>query len=316
MRKYINSKELEIKVLTMYNEGKLDSEIEKELGFPECTVFNFRKSRGLPTNKGKQADRKSKEIRKLVELGKTAKEISEKLGIGTSALREYCRRNGMLDLRRFKKTINFKYSKRQLSILCGILMGDGNIYCNKGVNTSAYRFIVRHGPKQLLYSHYIYNCFSDINCKIRKVYIKGHILNNKVINPQYQSEVRLNTSNYLKMFHNEFYIEDKKVIPFSLLNKYYTKEALAFHFMDDGSKVCSNGKIEGFILSMQSFSVEEVEYFKWFIFGRFHLQATVILQNGMPILRISKTSVNTFINLVKPYIIDSLKYKISPFKTS
>lgn len=36
----------------------------------------------------------------------------------------------------------------------------------------------------------------------------------------------------------------------------------------------------------------------------------------MPILKIRKNSVNTFINIVKPYIIDSLKYKICPNKTS
>lgn len=315
MKKYINNKELEEEVLAMYNDGRLDSEIEKELGFPPCTIYNFRKRKGLPTNRGRQADIKSEEIKRLVKLGKTAKEISEKIGIGTSAFREYCRRNGMLDLRRFKKIMNFKYSKRQLSILCGILMGDGTLYCDKGVRKNTYRFIVRHGPKQILYSYYIYHCLSNINCKIRKIFIKGHSLNGKIIAPQYQTEVRLNTSNYLRILHNEFYPNGKKIIPFTLLNKYYTRESLAFHFMDDGSKSCHNGKINGFILSMQGFSKEEIEHFKWFILGKFHLQSTVTLQNELPILRISNSSVNTFINLIKPYIIDSLKYKISPSKT-
>lgn len=223
----------------------------------------------------------------------------------------------MLDLRRFKKRKIFKFSNRQISILCGMLLGDGTMEFSKTAKNPSYRFSVRHGPKQLLYSHYIYNCFSNTNCKIKKVFIKENTLNGKIIKAQYQSEVRIPTNPYLKELYSYFYPQGKKIIPFSLLNKYYTKEALAFHFMDDGSKNCdSNGNIQGFVFSMQSFSLKEVEHFKWFILGRFKLKSAIYIQNGKPILRIQKESVNTFINLVKPYIIESLKYKISPCKTS
>jgi len=314
--KYINTEAIKQKVLTMYNTGKLDVEIEKKLKFPPGTIYNYRKKHNLPSNRGKQAEKNSKLIANLIRKGYTAKEISKITKINTYTLREYFRRNNMLELRNVKRKIgtHYVFSKRQLTILCGILLGDGTLYCQN----KTCRFIVRHGPKQKRYSEYIYYCFLHTNCSIKCISIKNNILNNKLIKEQQQSEVRINSSKKLTELKAIFYKNNKKIIPFDFLNKYYTKEALAFHFMDDGSKTINQntGEINGFIFSMQSFTIKEVENFSYFLLGRFNLISNVYLQNNMPILKIKKCSVNTFINIVKPYIIDSLKYKICPNKTS
>lgn len=312
-KKYEITDTIKDTIIQMYNRGSLDSEISQAVNLPSSSIYLFRKKNNMPSNYGRVPDKNKEKIMNLVKMELSMKNISKRTNIGLSSLREFFRRNRLLDLRKHRDKKKYKVGNREKSILCGILLGDGTIY---KYNEDYFKFTVRHGPKQKLYSEYIYNQLRHLPTRIKSIKIKDSTINGKPVNSQIQSEVTIIKCSFLKDLYNNFYINHKKVIPLEFIVKYYNAEALSFHFMDDGSKCCdSTGKINGFILSTNSFTKEEIENFSLFLLGRFSLYSSVVNSNGKYVLRIKSKSVSRFINLIKPYIIDSLKYKISSFKT-
>lgn len=313
-RKYEITPKMESTIIQMYNKGCLDIEISRTLNIPSSSIYFYRKKHNMPSNYGKRADKNKEKIFNLMRMGCSMAQISERTGIGKSALREFFRRNGLLDLRKYRRKKVYKLGKREKSIFCGILLGDGTLY--KNPNGKSVRFAVRHGPKQKGYSEYIYYQFQHLPATIKGIKIKPNCIDGKYIKGQLQSEVRINGLDFFQSMLDSFYKNGKKIIPLDFISEYYNAEALAFHFMDDGSKSCdSNGKINAFLLSTNAFSEEEISKFSLFLLGRFGLYSTVIKTSSGPLLRIKSNSVQRFINIVKPYIIDSLTYKISSSKT-
>ena len=203
-----------------------------------------------------------------------------------------------------------------MSIIIGILLGDATLYVNKSSKNNNATLVIRHSLKQKIYTEYLYSCLKSLNPKIKLVKIKGHILNSKEIKDSYQVELKTPVFKELTILKKQIYPNGVKIINFNLLNTYYNAEALSIHFMDDGSKcVDSKGKINGFILSTQCFTIEELTRFSYFLLGRFGLYNSIIRQNTRYVIRISSRSVAKFISLVKPYITTDLLYKISSSKT-
>ena len=203
-----------------------------------------------------------------------------------------------------------------MSIIIGTLLGDATLYVNKSSKNNNATLVIRHSLKQKIYTEYLYSCLKSLNPRIKLVKIKGHILNSKEIKDSYQVELKTPVFKELTILKKQVYPDGVKIINFNLLSTYYNAEALSIHFMDDGSKcVDSKGKINGFILSTQCFTIEELTRFSYFLLGRFNLYNSIIRQNTRYVIRISSRSVAKFISLVKPYITTDLLYKISSSKT-
>lgn len=300
-------------IIDLYNQGYSDTQIARKLDTTSGVIYNFRKVRKLPSNKGNKVLKKSKLFWELCRKKTPVKEIAKALEVSEWCIYDFLHKNN-IGLRNFKRP-KYKIGKRERSIIVGILLGDGTIYLPDGKTTDA-RMMIRHGKKQKEYSKYIFECFRSLNVRISTVKLKGHILNGKEIKPSRQIEVTLGAHEFLTELRNAFYPNGKKIINFDYLSKYYNPEALAFHFMDDGSAIFSDGKVESFVLCTDCFSKNEVIKLAGFIEGRFGLNCTVHDSNSGPRIRIKKSSVNRFIQIIKPYICDSLLYKIGLSKIS
>lgn len=297
-------------IIELYNKGFLDTQIAAKLGTNSNVIYNFRRTNNLPSNKGNLVLKKSDLFWKLCRKKTPVKEIAKQLGVSEWTIYDFLHRNniGFSDF----KVQKYKIGKREKSIIIGILLGNGCLSKKKSNNNQSASFVIRHGEKQKLYSEYIYECFRSLLPRIYNVKLKEHRLNNYIISPTVQSEVKLNTHPFLTELYNAFYGTDKKIINFDYLTKYYNKEALAFHFMDDGGTKYNpfNNKIEGFVLCTDSFTIDDVRTFTGFLRGRFNLKCKLTMQNGRPRVYIQKASVNRFIQIVKPYMCESMQYKI------
>ena len=67
-------------------------------------------------------------------------------------------------------------------------------------------------------------------------------------------------------------------------------------------KICGTYKI-----ATNCFTISELQKFQYFLLTKFNLKTTLHKDNG---IYIRKESANTFKELVFPYIIDSMKYKL------
>ena len=268
-----------------------------------------------PYNNRKTVAKNGELILTYFRQGVPIKRISSLLNIGVWSIREYLRKKGLVGLHS-KISTTKHIGKREMSIIIGTLLGDATLYVNKSSKNNNATLIIRHSLQQKIYTEYLYSCLKSLNPKIKLVKIKGHILNSKEIKNSYQVELKTPVFKELTILKKQVYPDGVKIINFNLLSTYYNAEALSVHFMDDGSKcVDSKGKINGFILSTQCFTIEELTRFSYFLLGRFGLYNSIIRQNTGYVIRISSRSVAKFISLVKPYITTDLLYKISSSKT-
>lgn len=111
----------------------------------------------------------------------------------------------------------------------------------------------------------------------------------------------------LTAYHSLFYIDGKKVVPQSIGKLLNSAISLAVWFMDDGTK----GPANGYTFNTQNFSREESETLVRVLKRNFGLEYVSIHRDKKYFRIYLKTnSVSHFENLIRPYLIPSMLYKL------
>jgi hypothetical protein len=122
---------------------------------------------------------------------------------------------------------------------------------------------------------------------------------------------------YLHHLYNDFYSNGVKIVRLNVLRR-LTPLSLAVWYMDDGSIVYQKDTIYGCRLYTNGFSIEEnqviVDYMKesWGIIFNVLRDS----RSDTYFLNARKVEAEKFLALVRPYIHESMKYKIDPFHYS
>jgi len=82
--------------------------------------------------------------------------------------------------------------------------------------------------------------------------------------------------------------------------------------MDDGGKLDynKNSKNKSLVLNTQSFTDKEVEILSYGLIAKFYLDCSVRLNKGKKVIVINNHSYPLFLDLVSPYIIPEMMYKL------
>jgi hypothetical protein len=216
---------------------------------------------------------------------------------------------------RGKKLIDYlstvgKFTSLQKEVLIGLLLGDGSIQSNGGKN-----FFFKFDQKGVsqAYVSLVYLIFQPFVGNHPKLRFK-----NGVDHSWWFRTYRLP---FLKFYHDQFYGLDAhgssiRIVP-KLLHRWITPISLAFWFMDDGGKGTS-----GYNLHTQCFSLHHVKNLQKVLGNKFGLEVSIHsdtkkgTQRKYYYLYISSGSVQKFTELVKPYIIPCMQYKLHDFKIS
>lgn len=102
--------------------------------------------------------------------------------------------------------------------------------------------------------------------------------------------------------YNILYPNNKKTITQEYLDMIHHPIALAYWFMDDGS---SNG-----VIATNSFSLEECKMLQKMLLNKFNIYTTIQKNKESQVVYILSESRKEFDDLVRPYIVDSMKYKL------
>jgi len=193
-----------------------------------------------------------------------------------------------------------------ISILVGSLLGDG--WAEKRNNSTRFHFHV--SSKNVEYISWLHNF----------MYIRNYCSNKK---PKYSRQIKTGNKVYfsvkfrtwsfksLNWLYDIFYHTDSngkitKVIPqASKLKILLTPQALAIWFMDDGSVSGS-----GIRISSNSFNFLEHEILQDIIYQNFGLTCNIQKHKKYRILYFPKNQLKLFSNVVKPYILPCMQYKI------
>jgi len=191
-------------------------------------------------------------------------------------------------------------SKRQKEILIGILLGDGHL--ERLYTPTSGRLKVEHSYKQKDYVDWLYNEFRDW------VRSKPKVKRKKVWNKIYQNYGFLTYGHrLLGKFHEEFYRKRKKIIP-NDLEQDITPLGLAIWYMDDGS--IKSRRHKGIFLNTQGFRENDVKKLQRILGNKFGISSTTRKEKNGRQIYLGGKSGEKFIEIIKPYIIPSMEYKI------
>ena len=220
------------------------------------------------------------------------------LGPNSTKLKEY--KDSLIEL-----------SIEQKEAIIGLMLGDASLQSqNKG---KTYRIKFEWGDKNKAYVLHVFNLFDEWvlsqQHKKERLSPKGNL----VINWGFQTFSH-KAFNYLA----ELFLLDKggkKGISENLVLDHLTPRGLAYWFMDDGGKLDynKNSKNRSVVLNTHSFTDLEVENLCDQLSNKFELLCEVRSNKNKKIIVIKDTSYSKFYQLINPYLLEEMKYKLPKF---
>ena len=194
-----------------------------------------------------------------------------------------------------------------ISLIIGSTLGDSHLEKRKnGIGT---RVIFEQSNRNVEYLMWFHSYLSSRGyCNSTKPKLQIRIKQKgKVF---YQYRVSSYTFSSLNWIHEMFYkLVDNKYVKFVPLNieEYLTPLALAIWFMDDGSSLGKGARI-----ATNCFTLEEVNFLCKVLKSKYNIVATSVKcgKDKGYIIYIHVSSMELFTNIVKPYLLPSLYYKL------
>lgn len=205
----------------------------------------------------------------------------------------------------------------QKDLIFGSLLGDGNLQTNSNGKTWRYRAIQKSEHKEYLLNKY--EILKNL-CGVTVVPKENEILDkrtNKLIK-RWSFNTLTNTS--LKFFGNLFYRYDSnkqkwiKKVPLKI-QTFLNPRALAYFYMDDGALKWL-GHSNAMRICTENFCLEDIHRIKNALKNLYNIDTNLTkkkLKNEEIRFRIliPEKSSNSFRELIKPYLIECMKYKVS-----
>jgi len=179
-------------------------------------------------------------------------------------------------------------------------LGDGHLETQNGGRT--YRLKIEHTFWQKEYTDWLYQIFKDwvlTAPQEKKQIVKG------IEYKKYWFSTLSHGA--FRFYAQQFYRNKRKVLPKSI-GKWLAPIAMAVWFMDDG--LIKSKRHQALILNTQGFTKIEVLKLIKILKDRFNIEAQTRKQRDLYQLLIAGQSARKFKNIVDPYLLPSMRYKL------
>lgn len=282
--------------MKLYNQNLNDTEIAKITGKSKSAVLRFRIKHNLKSNFKYNYEKLEEEIYQLIAENLTENEVAIELNIDIRIIKYLLhQKNNLIS--------SEELSPEQYQIFLGSMLGDGCVQLTKSTNLGT--FIFAHSEKQKEYCIWKSEQLMNICYHHRTFIERGHYDNrtDKTYKSYWcHSHSKLMFKDYFDMWYRQKDNKNIKVIPIKELYK-LNPLGIAIWFMDDGY-VFKNS----YCICTQCFSREELICIQMFFKIRYNIDTTVWADNT---LYIRVNSKEIFKNLIKDYIHNDCKYKLS-----
>ena len=192
-------------------------------------------------------------------------------------------------------------TKKQKEILIGTMLGDGHLEKNgRGA-----RLRVDHTLKQDDYVHWKYTEFKDFATAKPRVIRSFHKNSKKFYERSHFSTF---TSDIFLKWQDLFYENKRKIIPTNIQSLLTSPLTLAVWYMDDGYK---RNDCNALRLNTDLFSLAEQHLLAQCLKENFGIDSKVHKKGKSYCLYVPQKSSEKFCQLVRPYMVGSLLYKVS-----
>jgi len=191
---------------------------------------------------------------------------------------------------------SLKLSDTQCETLIGLLLGDAHLETQNYGRT--YRLKFEYSSEQYEYAKHLYELFKD--WVLTQPQLKQDISHNNI---WFQTV----SHPAFRFYAQQFYTERKKCVP-KIIHKLLTARSIAYWFMDDGSIKSRDSK--GILFNTHCFLRSDVKRLINVLRLQFALLAKERKQKDGWQIYISGKSYERFREIVDPYILLSMRYKI------
>ena len=179
-------------------------------------------------------------------------------------------------------------SSLQRELIVGSLLGDAYLM----PTTSGFCFRVNHGKQQRDYVDWKFSMLAKLVRTPPRESGKCYYFRT-VTHPEFSQ------------YREHFYSGSRKIVPTSLLNQQFSEFSLAVWLMDDGA--VDRRQVR---LNTQSFSFTENEALASFLRAKFGIETRLNRDKDRCRLRVVDASIQRLKDLVRPYLIPSMLYKL------
>lgn len=281
-----------IKLKELYNQGKNDNEIAKELNCRSSVIQAYRKKNNLSSNFNYKCKIENllEDIKELKKQGLGNRKISELLNIPRTSLMYLFRKHNLENIKYIPKYANLNYFQK--SALIGSLLGDSSI-------SKKYILNIGHGLKQEEYYKHKIQLFSP---NIKFLEYRREKIDKRTNNLYMSLQAYSNKYEDIVNLKELLYINGKKEITKEIL-KDFNEISLAYLYMDDGNYEKYGAKI-----ALCNFSNNSLILFQNFLKNKWNIDTSIHKDKT---LYIKANSKKIFIQLISSYIIPSMLYKIN-----
>ena len=280
--------------LELYNAGNNDLDIAKITGISKTCICNYRTALDLPAIGKHNID--ENKLQELVKNGLSDQEIGKILNRATVTIQKHRQKLGLLQC--IKTPNDYQYNETEFQVILGSVLGDGCLiktYQNGGTILK-----VVHCEKQKEYLEYKWNFLKENSSEIK--HYKFYDERRKI--PEYYNyQFYTKSSKSLNEMYNNWYHPYKIIFKDDLFK--LKPLGLAIWYMDDGYNV----KDGGAMLCTNNFTKSDLLLIKEMFLSNFNLEVT-INNSASNLVYIPVKEFSKFKEIIKPYIIDSMKYKI------
>lgn len=281
-----------IKLKELYNQGKNDNEIAKELNCRSSVIQAYRKKNNLSSNFNYKCKIENllEDIKELKKQGLGNRKISELLNIPRTSLMYLFRKHNLENIKYIPKYANLNYFQK--SALIGSLLGDSSI-------SKKYILNIGHGLKQ---EEYYIHKIQLLSPNIKFLEYRREKVDKRTNNLYISLQAYSNKYEDIVNLKELLYINDRKEITKEIL-KDFNEISLAYLYMDDGNYEKYGAKI-----ALCNFSDDSLILFQNFLKNKWNIDTSI---HKNKTLYIKANSKKIFIQLISSYIIPSMLYKIN-----
>lgn len=203
-------------------------------------------------------------------------------------------------IEKLKSTLHLTSEQRE--VLVGLLLGDAHLETqNRG---QTYRLKIEQSEAHQTYVFHLYHLFQAwvlTPPQAKQTVSRGHVSTKWWFQTVSHSTFRF--------YVQQFYRDGRKCVP-KLIHRWLKPRGLAYWFMDDGS--LKDKQARAILLNTQGFERNDIERLTRVLQQQFALEATLRRQaEGYQIMILGR-SLERFIELVGPYLLPEMTYKLPP----
>lgn len=187
-------------------------------------------------------------------------------------------------------------------LIIGSMLGDGYLTKISGGAKNS-RLSIAHSAKQKNYCKFKHSILEEKE-------LAGKFCHNIIKNSRYKTgqieeyRFKSKSNEVFTRYRNLFYPEGVKILPFEIVEK-INPLGLCIWFLDDAHKTTY-----GYQINTQCFTRIEIEKLRIILLSKFNISTTY--QKFDNIIYIKSESVKTLNELIQPYVIQEMQYKLLP----